>query len=385
MKLIVVGTEASPAVYAPLMRAGHKVLGYANTTGRLAALAQLERPDGLLIVGAFCDTPAALAALLQQMGLPAAIIAPPGLDTDPLTSAGVLVLDDGTDLVTAAAALQARVGVPATPSAQPAGGSAPCPPPAAPAGVPPPPPTTSARPGDLPGPLVLRAVLGGVGSSGLALTLATAAAECGMKVLAVSLDPVALAVRLGLPPAERDQPRRCGALTALVLSGPTATLPGGYDWIVMDRPRYATWAGEGRPQVQRVLVTRPTGEGRLAVVQAIAEWHRSGLTAAQIVLNGPGPLSAAEFTRLVTADLGACPPVTALPWDPQVAILEDAQGQALAAPRYGPAVQQLARQLAPALPWPALEPEKSKPAAEGTTAEPGRRWRLQLPRVEVTE
>lgn len=181
MKLIVAGADVSAAVYAPLMRSGHKVLGYANTTGRLAALVQLERPEGLLIVGEFAATPAALAALLPQLGLPVALIPPPHWDCAPLQAAGVLVLNDGPDLVAAAAALQQQVGAavasrggtavaplpPVTaPASVPASTAAPSAPALATAVTPPvsPPRVVATVPGPATGSIVvLRGVLGGVG------------------------------------------------------------------------------------------------------------------------------------------------------------------------------------------------------------------------------
>jgi len=351
MRLIIAGSLASPAVYPSLLRAGHKVLALATTPAALEAQVRLEQPDALLIGGEFGENPESLAALLKKLALPAAIIAPADWEMQPLAGLAA-VLPPGTSWLEAVAALPAT----APQSTPPA---APLPPVA----------------GSAPLRLLIAPLLGGVGASGLTLALAAAGAEAGFRTLALSFDPLAFTARLGIAATEHRILRSAQEGLFINLLDRPEWPAAPFDWQICDGARRWTEL----PAASLVLLTRPTGEGRLAAVRTLAELKSRAVSVTALILNQPGSLSLQEFTRLCTADLGSCPPIYTLPDDPTVPELEDLHGHALESILYGPAVRRLARLLAPTLPWPALDPEKTlQPPAPGN-------FRFKLPRVEVTE
>jgi hypothetical protein len=342
------------------------VLALATTPAALEAQVRLEQPDALLIGGEFGESPEALAALLKRLALPAAIIAPADWEMQPLAGLAA-VLPPGTSWLEALAALPATAPQSTSP--------APAIPPARPAAPLTPAALLPSAVGPAPLRLLIAPLLGGVGASGLTLALAAAGAEAGFRTLALSLDPLAFTARLGIAATEHRILRSAQeGLFINILDRPEWPA-ASFDWQICDGARRWTEL----PTAPLVLLTRPTGEGRLAVVRALAELKSRAVPVAALILNRPGSLSVQEFTRLCTADLGSCPPIYTLPDDPTVPELEDMHGHALESILYGPAIRRLARLLAPTLPWPALDSEKTfQPPAPGN-------FRFKLPRVEVTE
>ncbi len=366
MRLIIAGSLASPAVYPSLLRAGHKVLALATTPAALEAQVRLEQPDALLIGGEFGENPESLAALLKRLALPTTIIAPADWEMQSLAGLAA-VLPPGTSWLEAVAALPTPDSKTSTPVPTPPTLIAPAPlTPATPL-----PPASGVPPLRL----LIAPLLGGVGASGLTLALAAAGAEVGFRTLALSFDPLAFTARLGIAATEHRILRSAQeGLFINILDRPEWPV-ASFDWQICDGARRWTEL----PAAPLVLLTRPTGEGRLAAVRALAELKSRAVPVTALILNRPGSLSVQEFTRLCTADLGSCPPIYTLPDDPTVPDLEDLHGHALESILYGPAVRRLARLLAPTLPWPALDPEKTlQPPTPGN-------FRFKLPRVEVTE
>ena len=373
MRLLLAGpAHVVKDAYTPLLRSAHRIVATATTLAALRTEAARERQqiEGVLIGGAL-DTPAALADVLRELQLPAALLAPADWDTTALAAVPQLALLEPTlSWPVAAAALEALLP------------TAPTPAPTAPARtVAPPVRPDAARPAAAPSAapriqtpasqvLVLHPALGGVGASTLALTLAAAGAAAGLESLAVTADVFPLPARLGFPPTERGQIRQVGPhFSAVAVEGEWAP-PATYDLIAWDM-----WRGS-EDLVRRwpvLIITRPTGDGKLAAVQAAHELRHLQSTVAGICLVGRGTLTLDAFTR-ACQEYRVTAPVWALPDDPEVFTLNETEGHGLHAPHYGAAVTRLARQLWATLPWPALEGCLSAaPTAVAAAARPRRK------------
>ncbi len=395
MKLLLVGQpEHLKAAYTPLLRAGQRVLASASSLAALQAQLKMEQPEGILVLGEVGADEAenaeavaeALAAILHAAQIPAVLLRPPQWPPEIFVGVAVLV-DEHSSLPAAIAALKkftpARSIVPKPKPSSPARPAA-----SAPAASPSPAPASTASPpaaspSSIPigsamisterAMAILHPALGGVGSSTLALTLAAIGAAAGINSLTVTSDVFPLVARLGFPPAERGVIRSIASLFSAVVTEGDFDVPREYDLVLWDM-----WQGtEDLVRTAPVaIVTRPTGEGLLAAVQAIFEVQSLGGAVAGLIIVGRGSLNAAECVRLCQ-DHGIDAVATwHLPDDPLVIALNETEGQALEAPRYGPAVHALARELFPGLPWPVEEPEKQdtepEPAGAVTTHKPRR-------------
>ncbi len=386
MRLLLAGTaERLREGYTPLLRSGHKIIATATSLETLRSQAAREREhlDALLIVGELTEDPTALAELLAELAIPTGILLSPHWEAR--TFAGlphVLFLEGNVSWPVAAGALaNLAENLPPLPPQRAVASAAPTPATTSLAVPPPTSPRPAPRPARSPGssdtPLILHPALGGVGASTLALTLAAAGAEVGLNSLAVTADVIPLAARAGFPPAERHLIRQLGAnLSAVVVEGPW-DVPPGFALVVWDM-----WRGS-EALIQRwpvLIVTRPTGDGRLAALQAAHEVPQLGGTVAGICLVGRGTLGEGEFIRLAR-EHRVTVPVWSLPDDPLVYLLNEEQGHGLEAPRYGAAVRWLARQLWPALAWPSEEEEtpkrkRERPSGDEAKGQHSRRKKL---------
>lgn len=382
MKLLLAGPASIlKDAYTPLLRTGHKIVATATTLNALRAQAlQEQQIDGILIAGEFEDA-ASVAQTLRELGRPTALLLPPTWDAAAFAGLpNLALLEPGVSWPVAAGALESLVqrliptGVapPAVPGA------------AVPGRVVSPPTRPEARSLALTSStLVLHPALGGVGASTLALTLAAAGATAGLNSLAVTADVFPLAARLSFPPTERNLVRQVGPhFSAVVVEGEWS-LPPGFDLVAWDM-----WRGS-EDLVRRwpvLIVTRPTGDGKLAAVQAAHELRQLHSTVAGICLVGRGTLTQAEFEQ-TCREYRVDAPVWSLPDDPAVYALNETQGHALESPLYGPAVIRLARQLWSALPWPApagcLTAAHAVPAAVATAAGAPRPARRKL--IEIVD
>ena len=397
MKLLLVGQPAHlSAAYTPLLRAGQRVLASAASLAALQAQLRMERPEGILILGEVGADEAenaeavaeALAAILHAAQIPAVLLRPP--QWPPEVFAGVAaVVDENSPLPDALAALKkftpARSVIPKPqPSpARPATAkpvSAPASPASAPAVRASNFPTARAVGSTERAMVILHPALGGVGSSTLALTLAAVGAAAGIDSLVVTSDVFPLTARLGFPPAERGVIRGITPLFSAVVTEGDFDVPRKYALVLWDM-----WQGtEDLIRTAPVaIVTRPTGEGLLAAVQAIFEVRSLGGAVAGLIIVGRGSLNPAECVRLCQEHGIDDVTTWQIPDDPQVISLNETQGHALEAPRYGPAVQALARELFPGLPWPVAEPEKQGVEPDG--AAPTRKKRKRKPLFELTD
>ena len=381
MKLLLVGSTTSlSAAYTPLLRAGQRIIATASSLIALQTQLEMEHPEGILILGEVGADEAenaeavaeALAAILHAAQIPAVILRPS--QWPPEVFAGVAaVVDENSPLPAALAALKKFVpakSIIPKPKPSPAR-SAPTSTVSALA-------STVSAPAVSAAPLstartmvsteqalaILRPALGGVGSSTLALTLAAAGAAAGIDSLAVTSDVFPLAARLGFPPAERGVIRSIAPLFSAVVTEGDFDIPRKYALVLWDM-----WRGSEELVCTApvAIVTRPTGEGLLAAVQAIFKVRSLRGVVAGLIIVGRGSLDPAECVRLCQ-DHGIDDVTTwHIPDDPLVFSLNETQGHALEAPRYGPAVRSLARELFPGLPWPVEEPEKRGSKPERTT------------------
>lgn len=364
MKLLLAATSSLlKDAYTPLLRAGHRIVATATTLNALRAQALQERQqvEGLLIAGEL-ETPDALAQTLRELGLPTAILLPPTWDSAPFADLPqVAILEPHLSWAVAAGALEALAPPPIVQTA-----------PRTPA--PPVRPEARVRTPGQPV-IVLHPALGGVGASTLALSLAAAGASAGLDSLAVTADIFPLPARLGFPPTERGRVRQIAPHFAAVTVESEWNPPPTYDLVAWDM-----WRGS-EDLVRRwpvVIVTRPTGDGRLAAVQAAHELRALRSAVAGICLVGRGTLTLEEFSR-ACHEYQVTAPMWTLPDDPAVYTLNETEGHGLHAPLYGPAVLRLARQLWNMLAWPALEGcLTAAPAAAAAVARPNRRKLIQI-------
>lgn len=376
MKLLLAATpNLLKDAYTPLLRAGHKLVATATTLNALRATAAQERQqiEGLLIAGEL-ETPQALAEALRELGLPAAILLPPTWDSAPFADLpNVALLEPHLSWAVAAGALEAL-----------APAAAPAPRPVMPADsrtadasrTPAPQVRPEARTVTSGNPvMVLHPALGGVGASTLALSLAAAGAAAGLDSLAVTADVFPLPARLGFPPTERGRVRQIAPHFSAVTVEGEWNPPPTFDLVAWDM-----WRGS-EDLVRRwpvVIVTRPTGDGKLAAVQAAHELRALKGAVAGICLVGRGTLTLEEFTH-ACHEYQVNAPVWTLPDDPAVYTLNETEGHGLHAPLYGPAVLRLARQLWSTLAWPALEGcATAAPAAVAAAMRPNKRRLIEI-------
>ncbi len=396
--LLAAPSDVLQNVYTPFMRTGQRIAGTAQTCAEIRAVVRREHPDGLVVFAPLdAPDPETLVALLLEVNLPTAVLLPPTWQAAAFASVPrFIALEPNTTWPVITGALESLVRQPApTPSVRPAAYAASVTPAPTPPAVSP----AARSGGTVAGPtqrvarstadpiIVLHAAVGGVGASTLALSLAAAGAEIGVASLTVTADVLPLVARLGFPPAERARIREIAPYLAAVVVEGDWTPPAGYELIAWDMWRGSETLVRQHPVL---IITRPTGDGRLAAIQAAHELTHLRGTLAGICLSGRGSLGLSEFARsfqehnLRTA-------LWELPDDPTVYLTSEEQGHALAAPRYGAAVRTLARQLWPALPWPAEEEKeprrrKNKPddAAAVATA-PGTKLTPVRPRRKLLE
>jgi len=223
--------------------------------------------------------------------------------------------------------------------------------------------------------IVLHPALGGVGASTLALSLAAAGAAAGLDSLAVTADVFPLPARLGFPLTERGRVRQITQHFSAVTVEGEWNLPPTFDLVAWDM-----WRGS-EDLVRRwpvVIVTRPTGDGKLAALQAAHELRQLQGAVAGICLVGRGTLTLEEFSH-ACQEHRITAPVWTLPDDPNVYALNETEGHGLSAPLYGPAVLRLARQLWSTLAWPALDGcATAAPAAVAAAMRPNKRRLIQI-------
>jgi hypothetical protein len=168
----------------------------------------------------------------------------------------------------------------------------------------------------------------------------------------------------------------------------------GRKWTIAEDFSLAVWEiGPGYlgnddflAQAPLLLLTRPTGEGRLSVVRTVHTLRRRDADLRAVVVARQGSMAPAEFERRCTGDDPDFPPVYVLPEDPQVAALEDVTGHTLQASQYGTAVRDLAQTLWPELPW-LMEEEDAAEETFASGNKPHRRrqkrgWPIQ---IELTD
>lgn len=369
MRIIIAGQHVQ-AAYQPLLNAGHRVLAMARTIPALRAHIRMEQPEGILIRGLLGYAASELADGLQTLPVPVVLLLAPD-EVTPDLKAVATVLPLHTPWAEAAAALtEAEAPAPEPPPKEPAKRRAPV--------------QASERQARLAEPaveLLLYPVVGGAGATTLALTLAAAAAKDGIKSLVASVDQLAILARLGA--VADGQPQRVTTrlyVTSLsrerhvAANFPLAVWEIGTGYLKDD-----TWLR----QAPLVILTRPTGEGRLTAVRAVHTLRRRGADVRAVVVARRGGLTGAEFERHCRGEDAHFPAVYGLPEDPQVPMLEDVTGHALDAPLYGPTVARMARQVLPDLPWPVEE--EAEDTASGRTwgaHSIGRRLPIQ---IELTE
>jgi hypothetical protein len=397
MRILIAGPDTESA-YVPLVRAGYRVIGAASRLSGLRVFLQREKVEGLVVR----DHPQMdledLQALVEEMSAPAVILLAPDRDASHLTG-WIDVLPETTSWVEAAQALKekaahsqaddapsqrslptrvsppdfARVAAPSTVSPRPV---RPHPPSSRDAQT----PQHAAREQ-----IYLYAVRGGVGATSLALTLAAAVAEVEVTALAVINDPLALAARTNLPLLQEGQVQYLDENLAVAVGLPGWSPPATCTCVVWDLPRTIDPAALKGGQV--VILTRFSGEGRLATLRAINDLACVGVAADLVAGQSDGTLSAEDFARLCAGNPDF-PPVLGYPADQEVAIVEEIEATALNTTTYGPAVRVLARHLLPGLPW-QREEEQSERLGErkegarstGSSRAGMRRWF----RVELTD
>ncbi len=376
MRLIVAGGDAT--AYTALRTAGHRILSLVRNLALLKAQIALEEPDGFLIRGLLGGEPEELMTALQSLDVPVVLL----LEPDEVTAAlkeMTTVLSADTPWATAAKALSAAslpVTKPPTPSPTPAHASA----------APSPPAKQKAqrarreKPRKSSGyvdilkstPLLLYPVVGGAGATTLALSLAAATARLGVTSLAASPDHMTLLARTGI--AEPGYAQCIDEdLYAMILSG--KELPHKYDLQICEVDLGLLSLIDQTPQASIVIVTRPTGAGRLKAVRTVHTLRRRGTHIAAVIVARQGKLTPSAFERHCRSDDPDFPPVKKLPEDPEVWQTEDTAGHALDTSRYGPAVADLAQEFFPDLPWPEDDADGKRPQRE-------RRWPIH---VELTD
>lgn len=378
MKLLLAATSnLLKDAYTPLLRAGHKIVATATTLNALRAGATQERQqvEGVLIAGEL-ETPGELAHVLRELGLPAAILLPATWDSAPFADLPqVAILEPHLSWPVAAGALEALAPAPAPAPTVATASRTPAPRTAA-SRTPAPPVRPEAR-ATIPGSpvIVLHPALGGVGASTLALSLAAAGAAAGLDSLAVTADVFPLPARLGFPLTERGRVRQITQHFSAVTVAGEWNPPPTFDLVAWDM-----WRGS-EDLVRRwpvVIVTRPTGDGKLAALQAAHELRQLQGAVAGICLVGRGTLTLEEFSH-ACQEHRITAPVWTLPDDPNVYALNETEGHGLSAPLYGPAVLRLARQLWSTLVWPALEGcVTAAPAAVAAAMRPNKRKLIQI-------
>ena len=379
MRLLIAGSDTQQA-YTILLNAGHRVLAMVRDFSSLKMQIEMEQPDGVLIRGLLGQAADELAAAWPTLGVPVVML----LDADQVTPAlkqVATVLPLNTPWPDAANAVT-ETSPPTAPAARSQEDG-----PDMKKSLSGEPVNTSSRThvdiANAPIRLFIYPVVGGVGSTTLALSLAAATAEIEVQSLAISVDELALLARLnvaktGLP--QRLQPYWFAMMT-------------GRQWNIAEDFSLAVWEiGPGYlgnddflAQAPLLLLTRPTGEGRLSVVRAVHTLRRRRMSLQGVVVARQGSMTPAEFERRCQEDDSGFPPVYALPEDPQVAELEDVAGHTLQAPLYGPAVRDLAQTLWPELPWPVEEGAAREAFAPGEKPRKGgkrRRWPIQ---IELTD
>jgi len=404
MKIIVAGLAADMArAYTPLLHAGQQVLGLVEDVATLCARVVLESPDGLLLDGALCDTPAELAALLTRLGLPAVVRAPQSWHEAPELAGWTLVAESAS-WVAAAQALEQAVGTAAADAAPAAPGPLPAEKPnftastrislglplqahcdprqhsplprpfgagassaASPTSTSTPTPTATAPTGPV-AHLALYGTQPGVGTSTLAATLGALVAEAALPALTLWPTPDLAWARWGYAPTAAAHvvslgPHWYGYVGAAL----PATLPP-VQAVVQVLPALTADAPS------TLLVARPTGAGRLATVRAVYAARATHTPLRGIVCVGRGsqPLHAWEQGL---RDDGVTLPVWGLPDDPLVYAHNERQGHAAETRHYGGAVRALVRTWLPDLRWPAAE---TAPALAAPERPAKARWRLNL-------
>lgn len=361
MRLVIAGAAAwVRSGYGPLLNAGHKIIAVVNTPQVLQVQATLERPDALVVTDDLGLSSEALRSLLISLNTPAVVR---GIALDLGALATPVAADAGWPGIVAA--LGTVVAPDALAVAQP---------PASPENTPASSPVIApisapVSPSATPRRLVIYPALGGVGASTLAATLAASVTEAGVAGLAVTCDPLAFAVGWGVPLSERNQVRQIAPrLSAAVVAD---------GWRPASSGAFEVWDmghSDGSVPGESLILTRPTGAGRLATVNLARR-----VMPARVILIGPGTLTAPEFARLC-ADYGVRVQTSVLPYDEHVLSQVETLGHALDTPVYGPAVRALARSLRPELPWP-VEAEPTWAARDL----PVLNLRRLLPRVELVE
>jgi hypothetical protein len=206
--------------------------------------------------------------------------------------------------------------------------------------------------------LLVYPVAGGVGATTLTLSLAAATARIGVSSLAASPDHMTIMSRTGV--ADQGYAQRIAEdLCAMILSG--KELPHEYDLRICEIDLGLLSLVE-MSHATVVIVTRPTGAGRLKAARAVHTLRRRGANIAAVIVARQGGLVPSAFERHCRSDDPDFPPVKGLPEDPEVWQTEDVTGHALDTPRYGSAVAALARELLPDLPWPIEDDNGNRPA-----------------------
>ncbi len=381
MRLIIAGADTQKA-YTALLNAGHRVLAMVRDFSSLKMQIEMEQPDGVLIQGLLGQDADEVTASLPALGVPVVML----LDADAVTPdlkqvATVLPLDTPWSDAANAVAETPPATIPATHPQEtdtPVSREAPQHKAAAASR------TAHVDIANTPTRLLLYPVVGGVGSTTLALSLTAATAEISVQSLVISVDQLALLARLGV--AETGRPQR--------LQSHWFAMTTGRKWTVAQHFSLAVWEiGPGYlgsddflAQAPLLLLTRPTGEGRLSVVRTVHTLRRRDADLRGVVVARQGSMSPAEFERRCTGDDPDFPPVYTLPEDPQVTALEDHAGHTLQAPLYGAAVRVLAQTLWPELPWPVEEEDATRemfaPGGKPCKGKKRRRWPIQ---IELTD
>lgn len=367
MRILIATTDAQVLrpLLGPLLQAGHRVVGTTTTLAGLTSYAQTEPEALLLVLDPLDSAPEALRAALSALQRPTALVVPQAwtrrafrelaytlrapASPEQILEAIAHLVKERTD-TQQSDQLPNRTATPKGPEHHEASMPAP---PAAEASLPPSRPAVSPQVGTIQ--ITVYPVVGGVGASALTLALATAGAQGQLASLAVTQTPAAFAARLGLALDQVNHVRQLGEYLWITARPPEDL--GDFSLVVWDlHPPVSEPPLEGKGPL--LLLTRATGEGRLNVIRAVARVRRERRAATRVLVSPGGSLSAQEFAALCRSDLPDFPPVQTLPFDDQVPVLEDTVGIALDAPRYGPVVRELARTMAPGLPWPVETPQR---------------------------